>query len=269
MLSDNPNVISFSSGRSSGYMTHRLLMDHNYRSDAIIVMANTGLEDEESLIFADKCSKLWYSEFGIGVVWLEYARDENRQPTFRIVNFDSASRKGEPFAAMLEERRNLPNLMARYCTQELKVRTIKRYVRSLGIEHWTNVVGIRYDEPRRWSKTSGIADKERFDIDMPMVRWQTRKIDVLNFWKSMPFDLEIEHEMFGNCNLCFLKGKGKKVSILKRRPAVAEFWLKWERATPGYTFHSRYSVQDLIDQIASAPTLFDDEPDFECFCNAD
>ena len=26
---------------------------------------------------------------------------------------------------------------------------------NLGYKHWTSAIGIRYDEPRRWSKTRG------------------------------------------------------------------------------------------------------------------
>jgi 3'-phosphoadenosine 5'-phosphosulfate sulfotransferase (PAPS reductase)/FAD synthetase len=264
------NMISFSGGRTSAMMTEELLKDEQYRSDCVVCFCNTGLEDPETLIFVEKCTCRWKQLYGITVIWLEFSRIDNK-PCFVIVNFDTASRNGQPFSALLEARNNLPNIVARYCTQELKVRTIKRYMLSLGYQHWTNVVGIRHDEPRRWSKTKGIAQKERFDIDLPLVRWKISKEDVIAYWKKMPFDLAIEDDSFGNCVLCFLKGKGKKKSILRKRPEAADFWLQWESKCQGYTFSSRFSIQQLVDEVKSSPELFheDSEPDIECFCNSD
>lgn len=263
-------MISFSGGRTSGLMTEELLKAGT--DDKIVCFANTGLEDEETLIFVDKCTKRWKELYGIDVVWLEYWR-EGEKPTFRIVNFETASREGEPFSALLEYRNNLPNIVARYCTQELKVRTIKRYMLSIGISHWTNVVGIRYDEPQRWAKTKGIATREGYEIDLPLVSWKITKPDVLKYWKEMPFDLQIESDIYGNCTLCFLKGKGKKKTILRNRPKVAEFWIKWEKKRHGYTFFKRFSVEQLLNEVLSSPELFDapgdDEPDIDCFCNTD
>jgi 3'-phosphoadenosine 5'-phosphosulfate sulfotransferase (PAPS reductase)/FAD synthetase len=269
-MSDNPYMISFSGGRTSAMMTEELLKDESYKCDSIICFCNTGLEDEETLVFVNKCTQRWQEIYQKQVIWLEFCRREEK-PDFKIVNFDTASRKGEPFAALLEWRNNLPNIVARYCTQELKVRTIKRYMLSLGIDYWTNVVGIRYDEPGRWSRAGNIASKERFDIALPLVRWKITKPDVLAYWSKMPFDLMIENEIFGNCVLCMLKGKGKKKQILRRRPAAADFWLHWEQERKGYTFCSRYSIEQLISEVQRSPELFDElsDPDIDCLCTVD
>ena len=268
---DDVQMISNSGGRTSAMLTEELLRDEEFRKRAVVCFANTGLEDEETLIFVHKCSQRWRDLYGIEVVWLEYDRDETGKPIFNIVSFETASRKGEPFAALLEGRNNLPNLVARYCTAELKVRTIKRYMMSIGCEHWTNVLGIRYDEPRRWAKSKAVAERERWEVDMPMVRWKTTKPDVLAYWENMPFNLMIEDDSFGNCDLCFLKGMGKKKMILRKRPQVAEFWKYWEERRAGYSFSSRYKVANLLEQVQNSPELFDtiEEPDIDCFCNID
>lgn len=254
-----PLVISFSGGRSSAYMTHRLLPDH---PGATVIFCNTGKENEETLHFVEQCNQLWQNP----VVWLEYHPTEK----FRIVNYNTASRNGEPFAALIKEKQMLPNLVARFCTQELKVRAIKHYCLSVGLQHWTSAIGIRYDEPARWSKTKGVASKERWEVVLPMVDWKTTKPDVLQFWKQMPFDLQLkEHE--GNCDLCMLKGKYKKLQILREKPHVAKWWIEQEDLT-GATFCSRYSIASLVKKLSSAPELFPTGPqldDYECFCNID
>lgn len=254
-----PLVISFSGGRSSAYMTHRLLPDH---PNATILFCNTGKENEETLTFVNQCSQLW----GNRVTWLEY----DRLAKFKIVTFETASRNGEPFAALIEQRQMLPNLVSRFCTQELKVRLIKHYCLSIGLRYWTSAIGIRYDEPRRWAKTKGVASKERWEIVMPMVDWQTEKRHVNEFWKSMPFDLQLPDYM-GNCDLCMLKGKYKKLHILREHPDRAQWWQEQEQKI-GASFCSRYTITDLVKKLKQQPDLFSLSPqldDYECFCNID
>jgi len=55
-------------------------------------------------------------------VWLEYALDGETQRKFRVVQHDSASRKGEPCESLLRERKYLPNPVTRFCTTELDER---------------------------------------------------------------------------------------------------------------------------------------------------
>lgn len=252
-------VLSFSGGRTSAYMTDRLLKDLP-RSAVQVCFANTGKEEPATLDFVRQCDLLW----GNVVTWLEYDPVDR----YRIVSYETASRRGEPFEALITKRNYLPNVVARMCTQELKVRVIKRYIQSLGYKHWTSVIGIRYDEPRRWSKTRGIAEKECWDIWLPLVDWKVTREQVLEFWKGMPFDLQLQHHE-GNCDLCFLKGKNKLKRILTAHPEKADWWIAQEQKVGG-TFHKNYSYQQLVDLMRKSPTLFDyEDPDIECFCNAD
>lgn len=264
-------VLSVSGGRSSGMMGEEWLKDEPKRSQTVVIFCNTGLEDEATLVFVQRLTERWREVYGVDMLWLEYDETPEGPKTFRRVDFGTAARKGEPFARMLEDYKGLPNLVARNCTAELKVRTIKRCLLDLGVAHWTNLIGIRYDEPRRLAKLRGATEKQRYDTEAPLAKWKVSKADVLAYWKAMPFDLEIENEAFGNCNLCFLKGKGKKLHVLRKRPEIAEFWLYWERQKEGYTFNSRYSVAQLMAQIKASPMMFGDdpEPDIECFCNTD
>jgi 3'-phosphoadenosine 5'-phosphosulfate sulfotransferase (PAPS reductase)/FAD synthetase len=252
-------VLSFSGGRTSAYMTDSLLKMLP-ASSVLVCFANTGKEELATLDFVRQCDEHW----GDIIKWLEYDPVER----FRIVSYETAARAGEPFEALIEKRNYLPNVVARICTQDLKVRVIKRFIQSLGYKHWTSAIGIRYDEPRRWSKTRGIAEKECWDIWLPLVDWKVTKPMVLDFWRKMPFDLQLQHHE-GNCDLCFLKGKNKLKRILTAHPEKAEWWIRQEQKVQG-TFHKEYSYQQFLDLLRRTPTLFDyEDDDFECFCNVD
>lgn len=258
-MQDN-QVISFSGGRTSAFMTLEMLKDERYKN-AVVIFANTGKENEATLEFVKNVDEL----IGNRIIWLEY----NPDPAiwFDIVNFKTASRNGEPFEALIRKRKYCPNRVARFCTQELKIRPMKKYCqRELGWKHWTNNVGIRYDEPRRWSKSKSVEKNEVFDVFHPLVKWKISKPNVLEYWRKMPFDLELkEHE--GNCDLCFLKGKKKKQQIARDHPEKFDWWIKMEEVVGG-RFTNELSYEDLRKYVQKSPQFeFDDS--IECFCNID
>src|SRR3546814_13117795 len=80
---------------------------------------------------------------------LEYVPME---PGFALIDFDRASRQGEPFEALIRKRQYLPNPVARGCTTSLKIRPMHRFLRHLGWTDWDQMIGIRADEQRRVSK---------------------------------------------------------------------------------------------------------------------
>ncbi|HLZ88099.1 MAG TPA: phosphoadenosine phosphosulfate reductase family protein [Puia sp.] len=252
-------MISFSGGRSSAYMTDRLLRE-GWKGEVVICFANTGKEAAETLDFVHACELSWQRK----VHWLEY----DLVTRFREVEYETASRKGEPFAALIDKRKYLPNVVWRFCTQDLKVRVIKRFMMSLGYKHWINAIGIRYDEPARWSKTRAIGERERWETWLPLVDWRITKPIVLDFWRTMPFDLQLEHYQ-GNCDLCFLKGRNKMRRLLLEDPALGDWWMEQEDKT-GATFRKGLSVRRFVELIRASPSLFEyEDADIECFCNVD
>jgi 3'-phosphoadenosine 5'-phosphosulfate sulfotransferase (PAPS reductase)/FAD synthetase len=254
------NLINFSGGRTSAYMTKRLLEETNEKY--LICFQNTGRESKETLDFINECDKRW----GLGIVWVEYRHPSEVKERFEVVTYETASRNGEPFEALLKQRpASIPNVQFRYCTLELKIRTVKRYLKSLGVKDYMSFNGIRYDEPKRWSK---IKNNEEFDVDLPLVGWKVTKADVMNFWKSQEFDLGI-NDPYGNCDGCFLKGKGKLIQILKDNPSALDWWIGIENKT-GNTFKKEITYQKLKDMSKeSKADLFTEDPSFDCFCNAD
>lgn len=230
-LIEGPAVVSFSGGRTSAYMLRRILDAHGGRlpDDVHVLFANTGKERPETLDFVRDCAEAW----GARVVWLE--RPALAEGGFREVTHATASRDGAPFAQLLEERRVLPNSQIRFCTTELKVRPMKAWMLARGYEHWTNVVGLRADEPWRVANGRATAGKERWDMAWPLFDAGVRKADVILFWKKQPFDLRLR-SWEGNCDLCHLKGLAKRLRIMEDRPELAAWWIEQERlaaARPG------------------------------------
>ena len=207
------NIINFSGGRTSAYLTKRLIEEGG---DYLVTFQNTGKELPQTLDFVNECDKRW----NLGIVWLEY----RRPATFEVVTYETASRNGEPYDQLLEQRPSaIPNMQFRYCTMELKIMTLKRYLKSIGVTDYTSFNGIRYDEPRRWQK---VKDSD-IDVELPLVSWKITKADVLNWWKGQEFDLMV-NEPYGNCDCCFLKGKGKLATIAKEKPELFDWWISKE-----------------------------------------
>jgi 3'-phosphoadenosine 5'-phosphosulfate sulfotransferase (PAPS reductase)/FAD synthetase len=243
-------VINFSGGRTSAYMTKRLIDEGG---DYLITFQNTGKELPATLDFVNECNKRW----NLNIVWLEY-----RKPaSFEVVNYESASRNGEPFNDLLKQRASLPNQRFRFCTVELKIETLRRYLKSIGVDDFISYNGIRYDEPRRWAKT------KHLDIELPLVKWKVTKNDVINYWNMQNFKLNI-NEPYGNCDCCFLKGKGKLAIIAKEKPELFNWWINAE-IDKGYTFKKEISYQQLLEKSTNQLGLWDNDPSFECFCNVD
>jgi 3'-phosphoadenosine 5'-phosphosulfate sulfotransferase (PAPS reductase)/FAD synthetase len=246
------NIINFSGGRTSAYLTKRL---KDEGGDYIVTFQNTGKELPQTLDFVNECDKRW----NLDIVWLEY----RRPASFAIVNYETASRNGEPYDQLLEQRPSaIPNMQFRYCTMELKIMTLKRYLKSIGITDYTSFNGIRYDEPRRWQK---VKDSD-LDVELPLVKWKITKPDVLAWWKTQDFDLLV-NEPYGNCDCCFLKGKGKLATIAKEKPELFDWWINKE--SKGRQWKKEITYQQIKDKAQNQLGLWDDDPSFECFCNVD
>jgi len=140
--------------------------------------------------------------------------------------------------------------------------TLKRYLKSIGVTEYTSHNGIRYDEPRRWQKVKGTD----LDVELPLVEWKTTKADVLNWWSKQDFDLQV-NEPYGNCDCCFLKGKGKLSTIAKEKPELFDWWI--EKESEGRQWKKEITYKQIKDKAQAQLGLWDDDPSFECFCNVD
>ena len=250
-----PAIISFSGGRSSGYMLRQILDAHGGQlpDDVLVAFANTGKERPETLDFVRDCGEHW----GVKIHWLEWREPAHRgAPRFEEVGHNSASRNGEPFAALIARKGYLPNPVTRFCTIELKIRVMSDFAKAQGWKHWTNVVGFRGDEMHRVdaAMTRNEAAKERWQTICPMANAGVSKAEVRAFWRAQPFDLRLEeHE--GNCDVCFLKSAAKISRIMRDRPDLAQWWIGTESVPrtgkqSGATFRTdRPSYAALLDAV--------------------
>jgi hypothetical protein len=253
-----PTCISFSGGRTSAYMLWRVLQSNGGKlpDECIVCFANTGKEEEATLRFVKECGDRW----GVKINWVEYRADA---PGFAVVDFDTASRDGKPFAELIRKKNYLPNPIARFCSMEMKNGAIGK---AFGIADDSTMVGVRADEPRR------IPKMRLRGLLVPLVEAGVTKADVRGFWRSHPFDLGLEERggetPLGNCDLCFLKGPLLIQSLIAQKPNRATWWAQQERLI-GATFRSDRAtyaqMQANASQQADAFGHTDEEP-IACFC---
>ena len=247
-LIHGPAIISVSGGRTSGFMLRQIMDAHGGKLpvDVVPVFSNTGLEHEATLQFLKEIGERWTP-----IVWLEYTG----RNAFKTVTFCTASRRGEPFAALITAEKCLPNVMARFCTKQLKILTVERYVRSLGWTDWTNAVGIRADEHRRVSNM-----RDRDGVLLPMASAGDTRADVMAFWSTQPFDLQLpgDDPAFGNCVGCFLKGRAKLNKAMRSMPDHFDWWARQEEKI-GHRFDKRRpTYRQMLTQLTVQGQLYDD-----------
>jgi 3'-phosphoadenosine 5'-phosphosulfate sulfotransferase (PAPS reductase)/FAD synthetase len=289
-LDAGPSLISFSGGRTSAYMLNRIVDAHDGKlpSHVDVAFANTGKERPETLRFVHECGSRW----GVHIHWLEWRAQPERvaaRPTFAAylqrkdpdhtmvsekgferVGYNSASRNGEPFAALIAMKQYTPNAKMRFCTEELKVTTLRRHLLDLGWTRWTNVVGLRRDEAKRVHKRRAReaepSHDEPYMSAFPLFEAGVTKETVDEFWAEQDFDLEIP-SYDGNCDACFLKGVKRLMWTERTTPGTLAWWAEQEITGKG-RFTTEYSMASLIKRVQSEPLLpmFGDEEERDVEC---
>ena len=142
----------------------------------------------------------------------------------------TASRNGEPYAALIDRKGFLPSQGLRYCTGFLKRDRIESFARHhLRLRRWHSVIGLRTDEPRRvWRmRARNCGSRTGASTVLPLADAGVCQADVIEWWKQQPFDLGIP-SYAGNCTACFLKGRAKLIRIIREDPSLADWWIEQE-----------------------------------------
>lgn len=228
-------VFNFSGGKTSAYM-----VIHYYQQGDLVIFCDTGREHDKTYKFIND-----FEAFeNIPVTRLKYEGG---------------------FEKLIEKRKAIPNQFKRFCTIELKIKTCRRYLRSLGYTKYENFVGFRYDEPlrvkRRKQMWKHVIDK------FPLYEDKIDKAQINNYWNTKPYNLEIP-SILGNCTLCFMKGKNAIMAILREHPELAKPWIEDEKRS-GHTYFKDISIDQLL--TISQNNLFsnhlaDIQPAFDCAC---
>jgi len=246
------NIVNFSGGRSSAYMVNILKATNK---EYIYIFCNTSKETPETYKFIEQCDKF----FKMNLVILEY-----KPKSFTITNINDCKKNGEVFEELIEYKKFIPNVAMRFCTIDMKILITKRYLKSLGIKKYINYLGIRADEPQRYSKIIARNNKNIYN-DMPLFYNEITKEMVNSYWKKQSFDLE-HSSVLGNCDLCFLKGKNKLINILREQPDKAKWWIEQETKS-GHTFKKDISYNEMLLLSKRPEFNFEEENEIICNCN--
>jgi len=238
-------LISFSGGETSAYMLQYIL--RNYPNHNIkIVFANTGEENEATLIFAKRCQQYFNCE----IIWLEYER-----LSFKIVDFETAYRSHDPIEIENKWQNHpfrkyishfgIPNQQNKTCTRDLKEYIINRYLSSIGWtdSKYTKAIGIRIDEIDRLGK-----------LWYPLAMLGITKPMINQFWNKMPFRLELKGYE-GNCKTCWKKSIRKLVTIARENPSRFDFFKQMELEFGNYVSDG---IKDRLENIQFPINFFRD-----------
>jgi hypothetical protein len=256
---------SVSGGRTSAKMAWHMKREWSATHELIFAFANTGKEREETLRFVDRCDREWR----LGIVWVEAVThpEVGVACTHRVVDYATASRRGEPFEAVIQKY-GIPNMNYLHCTRELKANAIRSYLQSIGWTDYLIAQGMRIDEPKRIKPKDGI-------IYPLAYTWPTTKPEVLDWWKDQFFDLGLlEHQ--GNCDCCHKKNITKLVRIAQENERTFDWWSEMEMSyplnghnvdgTPRTFYRGHRSAKDIVamSKLMTLPPLPDQEADGGC-----
>jgi len=261
-------LISFSGGETSAYMTRWIMQNWRERyDDILVVFANTGQENEQTLEFVHACDVA----FGFGTRWIEAVQypGERKSSGFKIVNFDTANREGAPFEASIKKY-GIPNQKFKDCTRGLKQKPIEAFARSYGWENgsYDLAIGIRADEIDRVS----VRASERRIVYPLAFEHPMTKPKINSWWADQTFRLELKGYQ-GNCKWCWKKSLRKHLTIIAENPAAYDFprrmeeryglvgpeFLRYPPLPAGYKrtfFRGNKSVEDLFAEYETKKGTF-------------
>ena len=205
-------VISFSGGRTSAYMTIEVLKRY---PDAEVIYMDTGAEHPKTYEFIRNFAEM----FGINITCLRVVPNPEmrKASTYEILSVGEIGPDLEPWRRMLRKYGH-PYVGGAFCTDRMKTVPFTKYCdEKYGKGNYERWLGIRCDEPKRLGNRGPgfhyLADISDFE-----------KQDILEWWSQQSFDLGIE-EHLGNCVFCIKKSLQKVALAAKDEPKLAEeFW---------------------------------------------
>lgn len=217
--------------------------------------------------------------------------------SFKIVDYSTASRNGKPFTDIflykclvrVLSRKDLilPNAAQRWCTADMKIKVLDRYLKSAEISHYRHYFGMRFDEPGRVDKLFRLNDTNlKVENDCPLFWNNITKSDVLQAWANQPIDLGLSKQVnsyrdfLGNCVYCHLKAKLKKLYLIQQGHDI-RFYAQLERIVNSFnhiksamsnqagTMDSIYDEAMNMPPISIMDVLNDSEKEIHCFSCGD
>jgi|688.fasta_scaffold293934_3 hypothetical protein len=242
-------LVSFSGGETSGYMLSWILKNWSNKYEIKVVFANTGQENEETLLFVQKCSEY----FKVEVIWVEaVVNPENRKgTTHKIVNFETASRNGEPFEAVIAKY-GIPNPATPHCNREMKLNAINSYMKSIGWKKYYSAIGIRVDEFDRMN-----AKRKERRLLYPLISEKPMsKAKINQWWNLQPFRLKLKGYQ-GNCKTCWKKSDAKLYTLINENKSQFDFFEQMENKYSSFIPESRIKLmKERGEEIPTKTNFF-------------
>ncbi len=216
------HVVNFSGGRTSAYLVYlieSMRKSGEWTEPVEYIFMDTGAEHPKTYEFIKKCVE----HFGIELTCLHgyFERPVGKGNSYNVIPLEDCSfnMKGGPMARMMLKY-GLPTVMGAWCTSRMKEDTHDKYCNDkYGKGNYITWLGIRADEKNR------LKIGKRKDLRYMAEITDFEKEDVLDFWRGMPFDLEIQ-EHLGNCVFCIKKSINKIALAAKDEPTLAIEWQK-------------------------------------------
>lgn len=204
------NVISFSGGRTSAYLCH---LAKQHIDNPCFIFMDTGAEHPKTYEFIRSMVRNW--SIPLVCLRVDINPELGQANSYTEISIDQIGPDLKPWESMLSKYGTPYNPGGAFCTDRMKLVPYTKYCNEhFGKGNYITWLGIRADEPRRLNYDKAnfkyLADISDFD-----------KQDVLDWWKSQDFNLEIE-EHLGNCVFCIKKGANKIALAINDEPALAQ-----------------------------------------------
>jgi|SRR6185437_3662519 len=234
----------------SGGTTSALMVIRNFRQGDIVIFCDTGREHPKTYKFIN-----------------DFEAFENI-PVIRL-------QMEGGWKGLLKKMHGIPNRAKRRCTLEMKIKTARRYLRSLGLISYIQFIGFRWDEQNRikdykhfWKKVV-----TQFPLADEYINSEIKEL----YWKRKPYHLEIP-KILSNCDACFMKGIDKVIAIFTNDISLADKWIDDEEdevLNPNhYTYFDNATMRQLKDkaqEFINKGRIFDlteMTSKFSCSCTA-
>jgi len=193
------NIISFSGGKDS---------------TALVLWAFDNLKEFDTVF----CDTGW--EHQITYDYIEYINKTLLDNKLIVVK----SEKYDGFVDMTIKKKCMPSTMSRFCTEELKLKPMKNYIKDFEDVHM--YLGIRRDESHKRSKLAmDFYDSEYYNcwLHRPIIEWTA--MDCFNLMKKHNIEPNPLYKMGMKrvgCMPCIMSTKGQMKTIFEKFPDVEQ-----------------------------------------------
>ncbi len=225
---NNKNIISFSGGKDS---TALILWAKENLNDYEVVFCDTGWEHPMTYEYIAYINKVLLSEKLIII----------------------KSNKYNSFLDLSIKKKRFPSIMARFCTEELKIKPIKNYIQKY-LPNVNIYVGVRADESRSRAFLSerAYADVYKCDMVRPLLKYSAQDcFDLLKKHGIKPNPLYKFGMKRVGCMPCIMVSKGELKNIIRKFPNVIENLKSAENEVKRTFFPPKYIPDRFCSKIVS------------------